>query len=300
MILITGGLGFLGGRITKHLRQNGFKVRVGSRIKSAETILMDFTNDLSLENSCKGVTHIIHLAGMNAQSSEIDPELSLTINGLGTLKLLKAAEIEGVSSFIFFSTVHVYGSPLCGEIDENSLLKPSSPYSISKRVAEDYVLEANKNISTTIFRLTNAVGSPVLKDSNCWMLVANDLCHQVVTSKNMNIYASEFVQRDFIPISGVCNAVHSSLLLDNSSGGVFNLSSGASLSLRELSNIIVDRSKIVLGYKPSVSFINKEVKENFKELTISNSKLRESGIKTEVNLTKEIDSMLTNCVEWFL
>ena len=302
MILITGGSGYLGGRITKYLRQQGFKVRVGSRKGSVDTLEIDFSSDLSLEASCKGVDQIIHLAGMNAHSCQKDPESSLLINGLGTLKLLEAAEKEGVSKFIYFSTAHVYGSPLEGKIDENSLTKPLGHYSISHRVAEDYVIEANqnKNISGTVFRLTNSVGAPILPITDCWMLVVNDLCRQVVINKHMSLHSNEFVQRDYVPISTVCKVINSTLLSDMLSGEIVNLSSGIGLSLRELTSLIVDRSQIVLGYKPSVNFNTTSANKNYQKLKISNRKLKEFGIEVEVDLTKEIDEILLNCVDWFL
>jgi len=302
MILITGGSGYLGGRVASFLRQLDFEVRIGSRKGSDSTFLMDYSSNTSLEASCKGVSAIIHLAGMNAKSCIKHPESALLTNSLGTLSLLKAAEKEGVSKFIYFSTAHVYSAPLEGEINEESLPRPVHPYSITHRVAEDYVIETslNTSISGTVFRLTNAVGSPIRPDANCWMLVVNDLCRQVVINKHMDLYSSEFVQRDYVPISSVCHAVHSVLLSDKLSGEIVNVSSGIGLTLRELTGLIVERSQQVLGFTPTVNFIHNSDNDNLQKLIISNRKLKEFGIEIEVDLSNEIDQILSNCVKWFL
>ncbi|MDB0021064.1 SDR family oxidoreductase [Candidatus Pseudothioglobus singularis] len=301
MILITGGTGYLGGRLASYLRKLNFEVRIGGRKASADSYGMDYSDDSSLEVSCKEISTIIHLACMNAQSCEKDPELSFVINSIGTLKLLKAAEKEGVSRFIYFSTAHVYCSPLIGEINEEFLTQPIHPYSISKKCAEDFVIEAsiNKRISGTIFRLTNAVGSPVNPEANCWMLVANDLCRQVVLNKHMELYSNEYTKRDFVPISSLCHVVYSALLSDNISSEIVNVSSGIGLTLRELTDLIVERSQKVLGFKPTVNFNDESVNDDQKNLIISNSKLNRLGIKVDVDLANEIDQILLNCTKWF-
>jgi len=158
MVLISGGLGYLGGRIAKYLLDSGFQVRIGSSrshpdvpsdLLSCEIVICDLSDKRSLENACKNVSSIIHLASLNAQECDHDPEAALLINGLGTLNLLNAAKKMGVTKFVYFSTAHVYGSPLQGIIDENSTPRPIHDYAITHRLAEDYVLQANSNKDIT-------------------------------------------------------------------------------------------------------------------------------------------------------
>jgi len=140
MILITGGLGYLGGRIAKYLLNSGERVRVASR-RSATKFELEKLNDCefvainlldrdSLEAACHGVKSIVHLGAMNAKDSEERPDEALMVNGLGSLKLIESAIKKNVKNFLYFSTVHIYGFPLKGVISESTVPRPLHPYSI--------------------------------------------------------------------------------------------------------------------------------------------------------------------------
>jgi len=296
MILVTGGGGYLGGRIVKYLIQEGLSARIGHR---------DIFNDLgSLKNACRNVTTIIHLAAMNAQECQNDPKAALLVNGLNTLNLLSAAEQEGVLKFIYFSTAHVYGSPLVGVVHESTLPRPSHSYSITHRLAEDYVLEAtqNGNINGVIFRLSNAVGSPVSFDTNCWMLVVNDLCKQVVLEQQIKLRSDPSIQRDYIPISTVCDCIKFVLDHDSLDGEIVNISSGISHSLLDITKFIADRAFKVLGIRASIDFssvLDNTVMDHM-YLDVKNEKLIKTGCRVYVDLTNEIDKLLLNCQRWFV
>ncbi len=311
MILISGGLGYLGGRIAEHLLNSGFHVRIGSsrinheiplNLSSCEVVLYDLSDKNSLENACKNVSSIIHLASLNAQECNHDPQSALLINGFGTFNLLKAAEKMNVSKFIYFSTAHVYSSPLKGEIDESLVPRPVHAYSITHRLAEDYALQVDhqKSLSSIIFRLTNGVGSPLSRETNCWMLVVNDLCKQVVLNQSMELRSDELVQRDFFPISSVCSIVVSALKSNALNGEIVNISSGNSLTLRQLTDLIADRSEVVLGFRPIVRFKSSSKSALIIEpLIISNRKLNDIVHAIDTNISDEIDQLLVNCRHWF-
>ena len=292
-LLVTGGSGYLGGRIVEYLTQKGYSVRVGGRDI--------FTDRKSLESSCYGIKTIIHLAAMNAQDCAKDPETALIVNGLNSLRLLSAAEYMGVTKFLYFSTAHIYSSPLVGKLSEDNLPNPTHPYSITHRLAEDYVLEANARgkLSGIIFRLTNAVGTPVKQNANCWMLVVNDLCKQVILDKKMKLRSTETVRRDYLPISTVTNAIYYALQGNMMAQGIYNLSSGRTMTLRELTNLIADRAENLLGFRPDVEFEKNAIEESADQLEISNSKLISSGFKEKTNISDEIDQLLLNCNSWF-
>jgi len=292
-LLITGGSGYLGGRIVEYLTQKGYSVRVSGRDI--------FSDRKSLESACNGIKTIIHLAAMNAQDCAKDPEKALLVNGLNSLKLINAAENMGVSKFLYFSTAHVYSSPLVGKLSEKSLPYPAHPYSITHRLAEDYVMEASAKgkLSGIIFRLTNAVGTPVKQNTKCWMLVVNDLCKQVVVNKKMKLRSAEKVRRDYLPISTVINATYYAIKDNMLAQGIYNLSSGRAMTLRELTNLIADRSENILGFRPDVEFESDVVTEFSEKLEISNDKLMSSGFKEKTNISDEIDQLLLNCNSWF-
>lgn len=311
IILISGGLGYLGGRIAKYLLGLGFQVRIASsrvhpnvpaELKSCEVISYDLSSISSLEIVCKNVSSIIHLASLNAQECSDNPNFALLVNGLGVLNLINAAMRMDVDKFIYFSTAHVYGAPLVGEINESFVPRPIHNYSITHRLAEDYILKEclNGNIRGTVFRLTNGIGSPINKEANCWMLVANDLCKQVVLNHKMELRSNKFIQRDFVAITDICSTVSSALTDDIMNHEIVNISSGMSLTLEELTSIISNISNEVFGFRPGVSFVESLSSENIERLEISNKKLKSFGCDINVNLSNEIGDLLLNCHKWFL
>lgn len=308
MILITGGLGYLGGRIAAHLILAGFKVRIASSRKipkipnvlsSCEVVYIDFLDNDSLEDACNNVSIILHLAGIDAHNSRDDPESALLINGLGTLKLLQAAEKEEVNKFLFFSTIHVYGYPLVNRIDETKVPVPSTHYSISNRLAEDYVMLASQHgkISGAIVRLSNAVGRPIDDESNCWSLVVNDLCRQAIEFNYLKLASDGKQQRDFIPISNICDAVEFLIELSESqySSQIFNLGSEV-YTIYEIALLIAERINLIFGINIEV-----EIEKNSKKEVISNNlhyntnKLASLGFKQNNSLSSEIDLLLKFC-----
>lgn len=313
MVLITGGFGYLGGRIAEYLSKSGFKVRIGTSrskidaIESRQTydvVKINLLNSKSLEEACKDVSVVIHLAALNAQLCEQDPKKASEINTDGTCNLINAAIKEKVDQFIYFSTAHVYGSPLVGNITEETLSLPQHPYALTHYKAENYVLNASKKqlINSVVLRLSNAVGSPLHKNVNCWMLVSNDLCKQVITKKVMTIQSSSFIERDYISISEVCMIVVKIVSNANLKNGIYNVSSGVSLTLIDLANLIKKRAAKTINLNPSIEFASKHriASANSSSLVISNNKLKKHGVDINQEIQNEIDQLLINCKNWFL
>jgi UDP-glucose 4-epimerase len=312
-ILITGGLGYVGGRIAKSL----------SNLKSVELILgvhknniskpdwlfngdvvkIDLKDSSSLDIACKHIDTIIHCAALNEIDSLKNPDEALLINSLGTLKLLEAAEKQKVKRFIYFSTAHIYKSPLVGHISENTVPRPIHPYAITHKCAEDFVISFNdqKKLIGTVLRLSNSFGAPIDDKVNRWSLIINDLCRQAVTQKKLVLKTSGLQKRDFITLEDVCSAVKhfldiSPALNDN---GIFNLGGELTLSILEVTELIASRSKIVLGYKPEIIRDTSNKNEKINELNYNIDKIKNTGFKLEKNINKELDDILMFCSKVF-
>ena len=313
-ILITGGLGYVGGRVAEWLSKNSdFNIVVTSRkpesadlpgwLSKNQCIKLDVLNDNEIINACKNIDIIIHLAALNEIDSAHDPERALLINSLGTLKLLNSAKMAGVKRFIYFSTAHIYRSPLKGTLSETTLPHPVHPYAISHRTAEDFVLAMNfqKEMQGIVLRLSNSIGAPINAQVNRWSLVGNDLCRQAITNHTMHLKTSGIQKRDFIALPDVARAVNHIIelpetLIDN---GIFNLGGENSLSVYELALKIQKRCKLTSGFAPSIlrpTSIKGEKSEPFK---YSIEKLKSTGFFLEGNLDQEIDNTLMFCKKHF-
>src|ERR1041385_3632743 len=251
-ILITGGLGYVGGRIARALaEETDFTLLLGTRnpalpkpawLKEGSVVPLDVTSERALPDLGKKVRFVLHLAAMNEIESARDPAAAVTVNTLGTLKLVQAAERAGVERFVYFSTAHVYGAPLAGTISEATLARPVHPYAITHRAAEDFVLAAHdrKAMGGLVLRLSNAFGAPIGPEVNRWTLLVNDLCRQAVATRKMVLQSAGLQKRDFVTLSDVARAVLHCLGLEPGpcGNGLFNLGGDKAMSILEMTRLV--------------------------------------------------------------
>ena len=312
-ILITGGFGFIGGRLAAYLSLAGHQVVLGSRnethppnwLPQAEVVQIKWSDESALESSCEGVDVIIHAAGMNAQDCAADPVGALDFNGLTTKRLVEAASRLGVKKFIYLSTAHIYASPLVGNITEKTSPKNSHPYASSHLAGESAVLNADERgvIQGLVIRLSNAYGAPTHKNVNCWMLVVHDLCKQAVQTGKLVLLTNGLQQRDFVCISEVCRVTEALIIADGGSveSSIFNVGSGVSQSILEIATLIQQRCSIVLGFEPFLDFKQADADEEQPRLSYMSDHLASVGISVKsMDKVIEIDELLQFCQTEFL
>jgi uncharacterized protein YbjT (DUF2867 family) len=110
VILLTGATGVVGGALLPALLEANHSVRalvreprgLGARRVDVNLALVDLADPHGLRHAVRGVDTVIHLA---AAIRDQPPRRVEEINGLGTLRLLQAAEQAGVERFVFFSAL---------------------------------------------------------------------------------------------------------------------------------------------------------------------------------------------------
>lgn len=313
-VLITGGFGYLGGRIAAELaNDSGRAVRLGSRkiqaapdwLPQAETVALDVLEAGSLSAAMADVQAVVHLAAMNENECVANPGGAVQINTLGTFNALQAAIDAGVKRFIYFSTAHVYGAPLVGNITEQTLPRPIHPYAITHHAAEDFVLAAHdqKKIIGIVVRLSNGFGAPTHPEVDRWTLLVNDLCRQAVQNRKLVLRSSGLQQRDFITLTDVGRAMRHLLELRQTDceDGLFNLGGDNSISVWDMAQKIAQRCKMTLGYLPNIERPAPQSGEQVDSLNFHSGKLQKTGFKLLGNLDEEIDRTLLVCkVAWGL
>ena len=313
VVLITGGLGYVGGRVAKALAQCGkHRVVLATQhakpappvwLSTAKMVTLDVTRDTDFDQACTGVTSIIHLAAINEQDCVADPQRALLVNGLGTLKLLQAAQRAGVERFIYLSTAHVYGAPLAGTITENSLPRPTHPYAITHHIAEEFVLAAHaqRTLTGIVLRMSNSFGAPTHAGIERWELIVNDLCRQAVRQKQLVLRSSGLQRRDFITLGDAGRAVDHVLHLSVAacSDGLFNLGGECTLSIIELAKRIAERCATTLGFRPAIQRPQPAAGETGNTLDYRFDKLKATGFAVHGGMDAEIDATLRLCQETF-
>ena len=135
-ILVTGGNGFLGKRVVKHLSEAGHKVRVlvipeedttYLATLNIEIIRGDMTVKETIKGICDDIETVVHLAAILTTS---DHHLNFLINYEGTKNIADLADEAGVKKFVFTSSMTVTG-------------KNPNEYGLSKKKAEEYLATKN-------------------------------------------------------------------------------------------------------------------------------------------------------------
>ena len=311
-ILITGGFGFVGGRIAVHLAHAGHQIILGTRhsiaspdwLPQAEVAKIVWDDEVVLERSCDGVDLIIHAAGMNAQDCNADPVAALAFNGLATARLVEAASRSSIKKFIYLSTAHVYANPLVGTITEKTCPSNLHPYATSHLAGEHAVLNASSHggFKGIVLRLSNAFGAPMQKDANCWILLVNDLCKQAVETRALVLQTSGMQQRDFISLTDVCRTIEKLVIghTELNPANVFNVGEGMSQSVLEMAKLIQQRCIKVLGFEPELKHKHVEFNEQHSSLNYRTDNLNSLGIDCKSSgYLEEIDSLLRFCQDIF-
>lgn len=260
-ILVTGAGGYIGGRLVPMLRGDGRTVRAAvqqpdSRL-GTEEIVVDLTADPALVvDSCRGVTTVVHLAGLNEVIAAQDPATALAETAVATLRVAEAAVATGVRRLVYLSTVHVYGKRIVegAVLSEDLRPEPTSAYAIA-RLTSEHVLAgfAERGLEVVVLRLTNCVGAPAHPDVDRWTLVVNDLCRQAAVNGRLELRTSGVQYRDFVPLADVCRIVGAAARTDGATSlpaGTYNLGSGSPVTIRDVAGLVQDAFEHRTGARP--------------------------------------------------
>lgn len=311
-VLLTGGLGYLGGRVAQALVSSGqYKLRIASRrlpnpesmpewLRNQEFVKLDLCSPSEIAKCCDSVSHVLHLAAMNEVECSKQPDKALLANGYGTYLLAEAAAHAGVVRFLYISTAHVYAAPLIGFFEETMVPYPRHPYAISKRVGEDFLLARN-DLETIVIRLSNAFGCPVQPDINRWGLVVNDLCRQAAVDQKVILKSNGMQYRDFIPFFDVVAGLMHLMELPTEclSAPIYNLGLGRSLTVRQIADLITDRCEAVLGFRPQQIIPEACGELPGEVLQYDIRRLQATGWQPKGDFLFEIDALLRYCKDHF-
>jgi nucleoside-diphosphate-sugar epimerase len=151
---VTGGSGFIGGRLIERLREEGWSVRAlvrsersaGTvRERGAEPVMGDIADADSIREGAHGCEYAFHAA---AHVGDFGPRADFVRdNVLGTHNALAGTAAGGVRRFVHVGTeaALLAGQPLVNA-DESLPLRPDSPslYPSTKAMAEQAVRQANR------------------------------------------------------------------------------------------------------------------------------------------------------------
>jgi UDP-glucose 4-epimerase len=258
MILITGSNGFLGSALARTLVSAGRQVRcVGRRPRPADLEGADYVQcDLELvqpdSSLFQSVTTIVHLAWTTVPATSLaNIEQDATSNIGMTLRLLAAARVQGISSFIFGSSGGaVYGRPARLPARETDPTEPLSPYGVAKLAAEKYVaLHAHLyGIRGVSLRIANPYGAGQLRGTPIGVIAR--LLQDIDQDLPFTIWGDGRTVRDFLHIDDLLKAFQHAITDRSLESGVYNVGSGHGASLTEVIAMAAD----ITGKAPIVRY----------------------------------------------
>ena len=237
-LLFTGSNGFLGKSIIPLLQKN-------YDIVALDLQNADVNSNLALESPIidKNIDIVLHAAGKAhvVPKTESEKQLFFDINYQGTVNLCKTFEKSSnyPKSFIFISTVAVYGCDFGENITEEHPLNGNTPYALSKIQAEQFLIDwcEKHNVVLSIIRPSLIAGPN--PPGNLGSMIAG------IKSGRYFSIAGGKAKKSVLMVQDIANLVP--LLTEK--GGIYNLSDGYNPSFEELGILIANQ----LGKKKPLS-----------------------------------------------
>ena len=259
-IVVTGGAGYIGSELVNKLIKLKKKVIVidnliRGKFKHLRTFIgnpqmkfisCDVTDKKALFSHMDSmeINSIIHLAAIpGLERCQKQPQRAILTNVLGTYNLLELCQHHNVKRIIFGSSGAVYGNPKAFPISEDSILKPTNLYGVTKvtceRLVSAYYL--NHGLESIILRFSNIYG---VGQFTYYENVIPKFVKQAYNRDNITIFGDGAQSRDFIHIDDVTRAIIL-LLQDSRASGckVFNVGSGKPTSINTIASLICHMMK---------------------------------------------------------
>jgi len=267
-VLVTGGCGFIGSRITMKLLEKGYNVIVLDNFSrgSLDNInSVDFGNamlkiekkrsvtvidcppklkifegdirDVSLVNNLVAQSnYVFHEAATNINKSVKYPEESFDVNFKGAYNVFAASKKHNIKKLIFASSASVYGEPKKLPMNEYSDKGPITSYCQSKLACE-YVLKA-LGIPHIILRYFNVYGAGQHIDAY-YTSVINVFKERLINGDEPIIQGSGAQSMDFIHVDDIVRA-NIMALESHVVNDTFNVGSGTSTTVKDLAYKLIE------------------------------------------------------------
>ena len=237
--LVTGGRGFVGTHLERHLRECG-----------DEVVAVDIEHDVAdVSDMTKVISDvqpdvIYHLAAIShVGKSWDDPSDVLRVNVLGTAAVLAAArQLKHPTTTLLISSAEVYGivTPSDLPLSELSPVRPASPYAASKLAAEVVAQQAVRGYHqrVVVARPFNHIG-PGQSPTFFVPALATRLVGAQRSGANSVPVGNLTTRRDFTDVRDVVRAYR--LLVERGvSGEIYNVASGTDRSMQEIAELLRD------------------------------------------------------------
>ena len=251
-ILVTGGAGFIGSHLVRHLLAKGENVTALDNLSTglaenlppeAKLVEMDILDeDLPKVVATGAFDAIVHLAAQTMVDTSIkNPLLDTRENLLGTVQVLEAARAANVKRVIFASTAAVYGDVKEDDLPvrEAQATLPLSFYGLSKLSVEKYLEMYRKiyGMEYVVLRFANVYGERQGDGGEGGVI--SIFAKAVAEGRDITIYGDGEQTRDFVYAGDIAEGIWAALRTEEVNAA-YNLSTQTETSLRELVSLLAE------------------------------------------------------------
>jgi UDP-glucose 4-epimerase len=302
--LVTGCAGFIGSHLVDTLLERRYEV-IGldcfTDYYSREIKEANLSNALKNNNfklieadileldKFPDVDYVFHLAaqaGVRASWGK-SFEIYTKNNVQATQKLLDFYKDREIKKFVYASSSSVYGDAEL-PMREDSLLKPVSPYGVTKLAGENlcYLYWKNYRVPTVSLRYFTVYGLRQRPD-----MAIHKFVKAVFRGDEISVFGDGTQTRDFTYVD---DAVEANILgaKSNLAGEVFNVGGGSRISVIEL----IGEIERIIGKKAQIKYVEKQkgdVRDTWADVCKAKAKIN-------WNSRVDINKGLKSFIDWFI
>jgi UDP-glucose 4-epimerase len=248
-VLVTGGAGFIGAHVARHLLDSGHEVVVlddlsggfEANVPNGAIFVDGSVTDPELVDELfrsHEFTHVFHLAAYAAEGlSHFIRRFNYTNNVLGSVNVVNASvRAETVERFVFTSSIAVYG-PAQTPMSEDVVPEPEDPYGVGKYAVELDLAAAQRmfGLDYTVFRPHNVYGE-LQNLADPYRNVIGIFMNQLMSGRPMTIFGDGSQTRAFTHIDDVAPVIARSIDVHDAANEVFNVGAETPYSVLHLAN----------------------------------------------------------------
>ncbi|MFF1693105.1 dTDP-glucose 4,6-dehydratase [Streptomyces sp. NPDC058257] len=304
-VLVTGGAGFIGSHLVKHLLKQSdiVKVTVLDALTYAGHIehLSAELHDPKLEFVKGNIVDrdlvdyyvrrhdtIVHLAAeSHVDRSFFEAGTFVVTNVLGTQTLLDAAQRLGVERFVHVSTDEVYGPLHEGYANESFPLRPTVPYAASKACSDLMALSYHQTfgVPVCVTRSSNNYGPAQHPEKIIPKFITSLLHHELVTLHGEGQHV-----RNWLHVDDNCRGIEA-VMRHGAAGEIYNVGGGTDLSNKDLTALLL---RVCGADWDAVTYVE-DRRCNDIRYAMDWSKIRELGYEPE----RAMEDGLAETVQWY-
>lgn len=307
--LITGGAGFIGSHLIRHLLGRGYEIvcidnfdptydintKKGNIAPFLENnnfklVQGDIRDRELLNDIMTDIDYIFHEAALvSVTESMKNPVKTIEINTIGTFNILDAALSGNVNKVILASSAAVYGDSPVLPKKESYVPVPKSPYAISKLDCEyaARIYYEEQGLKTTSLRYFNVYG-PRQDPTSPYAAAIPIFIRKALKNEEILIYGDGTQTRDFVFVNDIVQA--NELVMSKGNGKTFNVADGTATSINEIAEQIIEQT----GSKSGIAHTEErsgDIKHSVADIT----EISKMGFKPKYDMNRG----LKETVEWF-